>query len=560
MDEKFKLQPRNATAWQTELVTGNPVTTRLESGVGNCFPGLEWDIRNLERRFFPHLAVDLIGTFIVVAEVHLATAQSSGLPSQVMAIYEEIAADTNDPNPNTFWLIDRISGNFGPFGDLEIDMSDLGNPDRPADAWTAVRLLPEGQDVAIRLVRNAGGGAPATRTLSAPRQAYIDANGTLNEAFAPGEMTQSLCSPWTHDFRDCGCFYWASNHPDVVFPQQSQVAPANVELDRAVAWQRTVRGSVTNPPAPAVDTAFADEMRHYEINHRWQELAIVLDGREQGSSYSSPMFSAEPFDTVDELVDQVRYAAGVELALTLEYLSAAYSLNRSAADGGTLADDVRASFAEVMRVAIGEMKHVRAVNDLLIALFERNLVPEFTPALRVASQLPVGGGTFRPFQFRSLTQVTLDQFIDIEAPSFSVDGLYGRILATVQRDAPGPIAALVQAIMADGTDHFETFNFIKEWLGRHSESDYLLDLSEPNDTIDAHNLLQAQYRNVLEALHDGYTAGVPTGADVIAQARTDMLERPDGIRGLCEALANAEVRVTFVTPGDPRFAPIGSAV
>jgi hypothetical protein len=30
-----------------------------EAGVGNCFPGLECDLRNLERRFFPFLEVDI---------------------------------------------------------------------------------------------------------------------------------------------------------------------------------------------------------------------------------------------------------------------------------------------------------------------------------------------------------------------------------------------------------------------------------------------------------------------------------------------------------------------
>ena len=32
----------------------------------------------------------------------------------------------------------------------------------------------------------------------------------------PGELTQSLCSPWQHDYRDCVCFYWASSRPDFV--------------------------------------------------------------------------------------------------------------------------------------------------------------------------------------------------------------------------------------------------------------------------------------------------------------------------------------------------------
>jgi hypothetical protein len=32
----------------------------------------------------------------------------------------------------------------------------------------------------------------------------------------PGELSQSLCSPWQNDYRDCGCFYWAATRPDFV--------------------------------------------------------------------------------------------------------------------------------------------------------------------------------------------------------------------------------------------------------------------------------------------------------------------------------------------------------
>ncbi len=60
-------------------------------------------------------------------------------------------------------------------------------------------------------------GAPAV-VLAATRASYLTDDGAFAEMFDPGELTQSLCSPWTHDFRDCGCFYWASNHPDLVQP------------------------------------------------------------------------------------------------------------------------------------------------------------------------------------------------------------------------------------------------------------------------------------------------------------------------------------------------------
>ena len=45
--------PRNRSARAAAL--GNPATSRLESAVGNCFPGLEWDVRALDGRFFPGL-------------------------------------------------------------------------------------------------------------------------------------------------------------------------------------------------------------------------------------------------------------------------------------------------------------------------------------------------------------------------------------------------------------------------------------------------------------------------------------------------------------------------
>ena len=41
----YKIFPRNLTAHAEYLVPGNPVITRPEDAVANCFPGLEIDIR-----------------------------------------------------------------------------------------------------------------------------------------------------------------------------------------------------------------------------------------------------------------------------------------------------------------------------------------------------------------------------------------------------------------------------------------------------------------------------------------------------------------------------------
>src|SRR3954447_11982890 len=52
---KYKIFPRNLTARADYIVPGNPTNSRPESGVDNCYPGLEFDQRNLDQRFFPGL-------------------------------------------------------------------------------------------------------------------------------------------------------------------------------------------------------------------------------------------------------------------------------------------------------------------------------------------------------------------------------------------------------------------------------------------------------------------------------------------------------------------------
>src|SRR4051794_22995180 len=58
----------NRTARQQHLVAGNPPLTRPEDAVANCYPGLELDVRNLDRRFFPGLVFEFIARNDVSAE------------------------------------------------------------------------------------------------------------------------------------------------------------------------------------------------------------------------------------------------------------------------------------------------------------------------------------------------------------------------------------------------------------------------------------------------------------------------------------------------------------
>jgi hypothetical protein len=397
----LKLLPRNVAALRrgsgpgqpVRTVPGNPVSTRLESGVGNCFPGLECDLRNLERRFFPFLEVDVLINIeqLRVVDVDLPgvdAAEAAGTLSPTLASAYRLVARSLLPAPTTVgaaWTIRTLTGHFGPLGErtftfpLQNDAS-LGPGRAPTDAWTAIRLLREDTVVEIELVRT--GAAPVS--LRGPRARYLDDNGALARMFLPGELTQSLCSPWTHDFRDCACYYWASNHPDIALPPDPPPNTTDGRWNLRVDWQRRDR-TPGQPPAPATADGPAGEMAHHEINRDWERLNFVLEGREHTAPYrqrSAP--PAVPF-APQALEAQLRYAAGVELAVMHAYLAAAFSLRDPATLFGSLADDVAAAHFEIVRIAVGEMRHIRAVRDVLAHMVTS---PPFDPPLRIATRVP----------------------------------------------------------------------------------------------------------------------------------------------------------------------------
>jgi len=557
-----KLIPRNAPALRKSreknptphLVAGNAVSTRLESGIGNCFPGLECDLRNLERRFFPFLEMDMPGAAISLAGVDVAGAvaarKKGEIPQAALNAYITLAAGGD-------WQVETMAGTFGPLGHLTLTIADLNIPStgagrQPPDPWTAVRLLTEGTDVRLVLRRMYLKKKMETVSLTGKRARYLGEDGALAAMFLPGELTQSLCSPWTHDFRDCACYYWASNHPDIALPPFPSKPTNDPEWYKAVPWERRDRTADKLPkPATHEDPV---ELPYFEINRRWQVLNFVVERREQIAPYAQQDFTGKPLANKTVLETNLRYAAGVELAVLQEYLAAAYSLKTGGLTG-RMRDDVRAAHAEIMRIAIGEMRHLRAVNDVLASLIGR---PAYQPALGVATMIPgVTIGTYMPVKPRPLTHDALKSFINIEAPSESVDGVYADILATLEKMSDADNIQAIRTVMAEGEDHYRTFLAIQEWLSPYEHEEYLRvtdDISPPAN--DKENVaLQAQYLALLNLLHEGYSIGMPQGAAALNTARNAMIGK-NGIADAAEAVAQKGFLVIFDTPSDPRFTPV----
>jgi hypothetical protein len=565
--EKTKLIPRNAPALrklreknpEPYLVAGNPISTRLESAIGNCFPGLECDLRNLERRFFPFLEMDMSDTEISLVGVDIDAAMAARKADKITPAAFDAYLTLHTAGK---WLVETMAGTFGPLGRLTLTIADLNVPStgadrQPPDPWTAVRLLTEGTDVRLVLRRKFEPSAKKV-TVTAQRARYLGDDGALAAMFLPGELTQSLCSPWTHDFRDCACYYWASNHPDIALPPLPSTPTTDPKWYLAVPWERRDR-TVDKLPAPAtVRDPTPVELRYFEINKRWQDLNFVLERREQIRPYEQRDFAGKPLAGKNELEAQLRYAAGVELAVMQEYLAAAYSLKPERDLTGAIRDDVRAAHAEIRRIAIGEMRHLRAVNDVLASLIGR---PAYKPALGVATKIPgVKPGQTVDVSLRPLTKAALKSFIMVEAPSDSVDGVYANILATLSQGYPEEDVQAIRTVMAEGEDHYRTFLAIEEWLKPYldDERKYLRagTLKEPPANNQEHKVLQACYLKLLDLLYQGYDKGMPFGASILNEARNTMIQESDSIVAAAEAVAEKGFLVSFDTPQDPRFKPV----
>jgi hypothetical protein len=558
-----KIFPRNLTARAAAQVVGNPVTTRLESGVGNCFPGLEFDHRNLDRRFFPGLVFEFTVNGARFVDLDLGDPALDG----ETVLKKALSGDAGTQLREGAWFIQQITQ-----GGTTITMTQDGDDLDAMTSWRLVRCLEQGP-VTIQLQRRAVTPGenipPQSVTLSGNRRNYVDAQtGVISSAYAPGELSQSLCSPWMHDFRDCACFYWASNHPDIALaedPPGEPTLPSGTSLDPFLAltpidWLRADRAS----KAPAGGTTSANrlgQMDHYEINQRWQDLAIVLQGRELSSIYQPRQpENANPLDSPDALAARLVELAKLEHAVALEYLYALYSLkDPENVTDKNLKDDLVFAQHEIFLVAVSEMRHLRWANQLIWSLEHAQLLTKKVgPSLGIADQIPVapdpsrppqlpplrGVNKTRPPQLRPLLPEVLQDFIAVEQPSGFLDGQYAEVLATLrEKQYPPTLEQLAARIIADGMEHFTRFRQVQVVLQNRKPAEYLRSLTFPTapDGDSDGAAAVKMYGEILTELQDAYVSGDMEDAAHIARARTLMFQ----LNAQAQQLAARRLGVSF---------------
>ena len=253
------ISARNITAQMAHRPRGNPPGTLPSSSVGNYYPGLELDLRNLWRRIFA--GVELHEAVSVVIAV------DESAPPEVQAVLGELLLSV-DGHP--IWV--EVTGPRTPAGPSEV----LGG-------WSL-----EWSNALADVIPLAGTAVPCTFTKGESEQQTVALEvrpifegdeeaptGMLSRELAgPGELTQSLCSPWQNDFVGCGCYYWAASRPDYV----------NVEADgaggsRGHNWLQRGR----TPATPKSYTLKrGDLLQHEDLIASWEDkLRFVFGGSDE---------------------------------------------------------------------------------------------------------------------------------------------------------------------------------------------------------------------------------------------------------------------------------------
>jgi hypothetical protein len=251
------IEPRNLTAQLHHRAAGNPPSTVPDSAISNCFPGLEFDFRNLWRRIFEGIEVHEANGLVIRAEGALSRLQGrylisvGGTPNLIGVRGPSPTQDDADLGITWLEWSNFLAG---------LVASSTGET-VPAVFYDPADDGQETVDVRIRpiFVSSAVTG---------------DVTALIDEVIAgPGELTQSLCSPWQNDYRECGCYYWAASRPDYV-----NVETTATGVSTGNNWMARSREPKQYRPDNPSD---ASQISYEELFRNWQGLLrFIVKGRD----------------------------------------------------------------------------------------------------------------------------------------------------------------------------------------------------------------------------------------------------------------------------------------
>jgi len=273
-----RIEAKNLSAQLQYRAAGNPPSTVPDSAISNAYPGLEMDFRNVWRRIFEQIELHESSNMVVDA-VDDAPEPIRHLKNTYRLTHVEdvevtapVTGPKQDKGPKNELLIDASFGDKRMPLEWSNALADILHKFCGKSVCCTFESLTDEKDI-VRLDLKVRLFFDEKEIQGQPvRQAVI-----AKDIAPPGVLTQSLCSPWQNDYRECACFYWAATRPDYV----------NIEVrsDGTSAgnnWMEKDRTSET-PRSYIVDdwmdprlVSYTDLFRHWD-----KSLRFVIGGEDE---------------------------------------------------------------------------------------------------------------------------------------------------------------------------------------------------------------------------------------------------------------------------------------
>ncbi|WP_426295093.1 hypothetical protein ACN9ML_10245 [Dyadobacter endophyticus] len=265
------LAPANLTAQLHYRGKGNPVSVLPRTAISNCFPGLEFDFRNLWRRAFQGIVLIENNNYVIDADdafkhlIHHRLVAIDGKPTMVATsgpVFpdgDSVALRT-EANPNGVSFMEWSNSMVNVLQkqgqqvvcyftaetstlEVVVDLKKLDDPARYTKVMLTVNQVFEGDSAALS-----------------------------DQIIKPGELTQGLCAPWQNDYRECACYYWAASRPDYV-----NVVADEKGLSTGDSWMAKKRTGKYIPD----DRVNTRLLSYDDLFINWQgELNFIVEGKD----------------------------------------------------------------------------------------------------------------------------------------------------------------------------------------------------------------------------------------------------------------------------------------
>jgi hypothetical protein len=277
MKNSKSIEPKNLTAQLHYRGEGNPPGTHPSTAISNSFPGLEADFRNVWTHIFEGIVFHEASNLVVAVE--------NTADSKIQRLV----------NSGAQYFLMKADGKFmvvpvsGPSIRPKVAIHDT----MPLEWSNALaEILPKaGQFVSCKFQSTNNRRKPITIKLKVRHffDVDLDADGKIlntrvvisRHLLQPGDLTQSLCSPWQNDYRECGCFYWAASRPDYVNvePDKEGNSSGNNWLEKEKN-KKSQKSYITDSQDEA--SANPQLISYQELFKSWEEkLSFIIGGKDE---------------------------------------------------------------------------------------------------------------------------------------------------------------------------------------------------------------------------------------------------------------------------------------